>query len=321
MHSSVEMRLISNFNSPTNMNRVSVFHRYSVFNTNFPFFCFPDNCSLQDGQNINRYSDQHLFSCTYKLYKHLNIVSRPASKMSNYSFKGHFNIYFFFHWNLKVMSHPWHPVYLKCRLWEELRFPTNLYSFVSFGKTHKLHNAIDHWLAGVTGQAHVTLDAVTKEKRAVYTNYCGNEVKVEQGVLGRRGERWKGTVDWRMDSMWAAERKVRSFWGDDEMLVFVVWNTDLLLLSLSEFENLWRQKWSHSLTTVGRANCWVIAKLWVAHKKLHLLRKVMRWVNIFLSNCSFKGQAWTFDPQQSDDSFLHTSLLLMGKPNHYKYTL
>lgn len=43
-------------------------------------------------------------------------------------------------------------------------FPTNLHSFVSFGKTHKLHNAIDHWLAGVTGQAHVALDIVTKEE-------------------------------------------------------------------------------------------------------------------------------------------------------------
>lgn len=46
-------------------------------------------------------------------------------------------------------------------------FPTNLHSFVSFGKTHKLHNAIDHWLAGVAGQAHVALEAVTKEERAV----------------------------------------------------------------------------------------------------------------------------------------------------------
>lgn len=45
-------------------------------------------------------------------------------------------------------------------------FPTNLHSFVSFGKTHKLHNAIDHWLAGVAGQAHVALDAVTKEEKS-----------------------------------------------------------------------------------------------------------------------------------------------------------
>lgn len=51
-----------------------------------------------------------------------------------------------------------------------MRFPTNLHSFVSFGKTHKLHNAIDHWLAGVTRQAHVALDAVAEEERAVYTD-------------------------------------------------------------------------------------------------------------------------------------------------------
>lgn len=51
---------------------------------------------------------------------------------------------------------------------------TNLHSFVSFRKTHKLHNAIDHWLAGVAGQAHVALDAVTKEERAVYTGQRGD---------------------------------------------------------------------------------------------------------------------------------------------------
>ncbi len=62
-----------------------------------------------------------------------------------------------------------------------MHFPTNLHSFVSFGKTHKLHNAIDHWLAGVTGQAHVALDAITKEKRAIYTDHRGDGEKAEEG--------------------------------------------------------------------------------------------------------------------------------------------
>lgn len=38
---------------------------------------------------------------------------------------------------------------------------------MSFGKTQKLHCAIDHRLAGVTRQAHFALDGVTKEDTAV----------------------------------------------------------------------------------------------------------------------------------------------------------
>lgn len=44
---------------------------------------------------------------------------------------------------------------------------TNLYSFVAFGKTQKLHRAIDHRVAGVTWQAHFALDGVTKGDTAV----------------------------------------------------------------------------------------------------------------------------------------------------------
>ena len=58
-------------------------------------------------------------------------------------------------------------------------FATNLVSFVSFGKTHKLHNAIYRWLAGVAGQAHVALDAVTKEERAVHIGHRGNGERKE----------------------------------------------------------------------------------------------------------------------------------------------
>lgn len=64
-------------------------------------------------------------------------------------------------------------------------FPTNLHSFVSFGKTHKLHNAIDHWLAGVAGQAHVTLEAVTEEERAVHTGHGGDRENKEVENSGR----------------------------------------------------------------------------------------------------------------------------------------
>lgn len=59
-------------------------------------------------------------------------------------------------------------------LWDLSHFPTNLKSFVSFRKTHKLHNAIDHWLAGVTGQAHVALDFITEGERAVDTSLHGD---------------------------------------------------------------------------------------------------------------------------------------------------
>lgn len=64
-------------------------------------------------------------------------------------------------------------------------FPTNLHSFVSFGKTHKLHNAIDHWLAGVAGQAHVTLEAVTEEERAVHNGHGGDRENKEVENSGR----------------------------------------------------------------------------------------------------------------------------------------
>lgn len=48
---------------------------------------------------------------------------------------------------------------------------TNLRSFVSFGKTQKLHRAIDHRLAGVTWQAHFALDGVTKGDTAVQSGH------------------------------------------------------------------------------------------------------------------------------------------------------
>lgn len=94
-------------------------------------------------------------------------------------------------------------------------FPTNLHSFVSFGKTHKLHNAIDHWLAGVAGQAHVALDAVTKEERAVYTGHRGETGeggtrrgkvagKTTAEIWGHFGEDTgarRGSVDWRTASV------------------------------------------------------------------------------------------------------------------------
>lgn len=78
---------------------------------------------------------------------------------------------------------------------------TNLHSFVSFGKTHKLHNAIDHWLAGVAGQAHVALDAVTKEKRVVYTGQRG-----DGDTAVRRGQRVWG-------HLWGTDRWTRSWKG------------------------------------------------------------------------------------------------------------
>lgn len=56
---------------------------------------------------------------------------------------------------------------------------TNLYSFVSFGKTQKLHGAIDHWLAGVTRQAHLALDGVTKEDTAVQRGHDDDGVNKE----------------------------------------------------------------------------------------------------------------------------------------------
>lgn len=51
----------------------------------------------------------------------------------------------------------------------KLRFPTNLQSFVSFGKTHKLHNDIDQRLARLAGQAHVALHGVIMEERRPFT--------------------------------------------------------------------------------------------------------------------------------------------------------
>lgn len=54
---------------------------------------------------------------------------------------------------------------------QTLLLSTNLCSFVSFGKTQKLHRAIDHRLAGVAGQAHFALDGVTKEDTAVQSGH------------------------------------------------------------------------------------------------------------------------------------------------------
>lgn len=42
---------------------------------------------------------------------------------------------------------------------------------MSFGKTQKLHCAIDHRLAGVARQAHFALDGVTKEDTAVQSGH------------------------------------------------------------------------------------------------------------------------------------------------------
>lgn len=42
---------------------------------------------------------------------------------------------------------------------------------MSFGKTQKLHRAIDHRLAGVTWQAHFALDGVTKGDTAVQSGH------------------------------------------------------------------------------------------------------------------------------------------------------
>lgn len=47
----------------------------------------------------------------------------------------------------------------------EQHYRTNLSSFVSFWNSSKLHNSIDQWAAWVTGQAHISLDTVTKEER------------------------------------------------------------------------------------------------------------------------------------------------------------
>lgn len=62
-------------------------------------------------------------------------------------------------------------------------FPTNLKSFVSLGKAHKLHNAIDHWLAGVARQAGLALDFITEGERAV-----------DAGLRGGGGARRRWTV-------------------------------------------------------------------------------------------------------------------------------
>lgn len=66
---------------------------------------------------------------------------------------------------------------------------TNLYSFVSFGKTQKLHCAIDHWLAGVTRQAHFALDGVTKEDTAVQSGHGddGENKEVNKNSHGDMG--------------------------------------------------------------------------------------------------------------------------------------
>lgn len=135
-----------------------------------------------------------------------------------------------------VLVHLWHNAahpahHQKCRLWEEFSFPTNLHSFVSFGKTHKLHNAIDHWLAGVTGQAHVALDAVTKEERAVTLitvatgrrrNKEGKGGSSVLGHLGKTGERWGPLTGGQtlFDCGWSHWRSccAQSEWRSEETL-------------------------------------------------------------------------------------------------------
>lgn len=65
-------------------------------------------------------------------------------------------------------------------------FPTNLKSFVSLGKAHKLHNAIDHWLAGVARQAHIALDFITGGERAVDKGLRGRGRESEEGGGGAK---------------------------------------------------------------------------------------------------------------------------------------
>lgn len=79
---------------------------------------------------------------------------------------------------------------------------TNLYSFVSFGKTQKLHCTIDHWLARVTRQAHFALDGVTKEDTAVQSGDGDGENKeVNKNSHEDTGDgwgdgRWAGCWGW-----------------------------------------------------------------------------------------------------------------------------
>lgn len=129
---------------------------------------------------------------------------------------------------LKWLFYVWNGFFCDNEI-KRLCFPTNLHSFVSFGKTHKLHNAIDHWLAGVTRQAHVALDAVTKEERTVYADEAREKATPAFGTFrGREGRLWTGgwTAWGRAGSGWRERRPrrgARSFMDEDEeRLVFVV---------------------------------------------------------------------------------------------------
>lgn len=186
-----------------------------------------------------------------------------------------------------LKSRPWlgagRPAWNYCRnvdCEKSCIFPTNLHSFVSFGKTHKLHNAIDHWLARVTGWAHVALDAVTKEERAVYTDRCGD--RGEEAAQG--GERWRkdngrvlghlGKTGTEMGESWPEDglrvtvdgateggllcTEWEEEWGNIGVLMRG-WSsrsikfTDLVNKLLSEPKNLWRQIWLVGLHLSGKS--------------------------------------------------------------------
>lgn len=70
----------------------------------------------------------------------------------------------------------------------KLRFPTNLQSFVSFGKTHKLHNDIDQRLARLAGQAHVALHGVIMEERRLFTRHSSDRSAAASQKEARRRE-------------------------------------------------------------------------------------------------------------------------------------
>lgn len=110
----------------------------------------------------------------------------------------------------------------------EISCPTNLLSFVSFGKTQKLHNAIDHWLAGVTGHAHVALDTVTKEERGVYTDVTGRRRCKGGGFQGEGGGKRGGALGCLgkmvLRLCWASSERT-SIEGDRGRLVFGTFKT------------------------------------------------------------------------------------------------
>lgn len=96
-----------------------------------------------------------------------------------------------------------------------LFFPTNLHSFVSFGKTHKLHNAIDHWLAGVAGQAHVTLEAITEATGRT------RRWRTAAEIWGSYGGAPRPTVGGLTKGGCCAQSEWTKYWGDEERLVLL----------------------------------------------------------------------------------------------------